>query len=82
MGIRGKSEALQDLQANLISTVQAMEKVKLLGLGNDLPPDFVWSKRVVRNIDRVWQRFEPSRYNSSSYCSYSLLLVLRMSVVG
>lgn len=82
MGIRGKSEALQDLQANLISTVHAMEKVKLLGLSNDLPTDFVWSKRVVRNIDGVWQRFEPSRYSSSSYCSYSLLLVLRMSVVG
>lgn len=45
MGISGQSEALQDLRANLIITVHAMEKVKLLGLSNDLPKKMV--KRVV-----------------------------------
>jgi hypothetical protein len=35
MGIRGKSEALQDLKANLNITDYSMENVKLLGLSKD-----------------------------------------------
>lgn len=35
MGIRGKSEALQDLKANLILTEYAMEQVKVLELSKD-----------------------------------------------
>jgi hypothetical protein len=35
MGIRGKSEALEDLRANLMLTEYAMEQVKVLELGKD-----------------------------------------------
>ena len=35
MGIRGKSEALQDLKANFILTEYAMEQVKVLELSKD-----------------------------------------------
>jgi hypothetical protein len=35
MGIRGKSEALEDLKANLIIREYAMENVKLVQLGKD-----------------------------------------------
>lgn len=35
MGIRGKSEALQDLKANFILTEYAMDHIKMLELSND-----------------------------------------------